>query len=190
MTETSLSPTDPVDSARLLSFLEQGKTIACATESIWGLSCDPDNPQAVEKLQQLRQRQHNNLILVTGYTHHLHFILDSLSDTLRARIDDYWPGYCTLLLPDPLSRVPPWIKGDSNKVAVRLTQHQPLVQLSALWNNWLVSASAHPSASPAATTIEQLHGYFGSQIPIVRGHPGTENQVSPIIDLETGVTVR
>ena len=36
--------------------LHHGGVIACPTEAVWGLSCDPDNEDAVKRLLQLKNR--------------------------------------------------------------------------------------------------------------------------------------
>ena len=36
--------------------LAEGGVIACPTEAVWGLSCDPDKPEAVARLLYLKQR--------------------------------------------------------------------------------------------------------------------------------------
>ena len=191
MTHATYNPSDPVDRARISYFLESGQVIACATESVWGLSCDADNPQAVAKLRELKKRPRDKgLILVTGTKKHLDFLFECLPKPLLDKIDNYWPGYCTLLIPDPLSRIPPWIKGNNDKVAVRLSQHKTICQLSSLWQGLLVSTSANPTGQEPATQATEVQDYFSDKLPIIASELGTQANVSPIIDLQTEEKVR
>ena len=36
--------------------LQDGGVVACPTEAVWGLSCDPDNGDAVHRVLALKQR--------------------------------------------------------------------------------------------------------------------------------------
>ncbi|MEP1595270.1 MAG: Sua5/YciO/YrdC/YwlC family protein, partial [Halieaceae bacterium] len=50
-----------------LDALTAGGVVACPTEAVWGLSCDPDNPSAVQRLLALKQRPvAKGLILVAS----------------------------------------------------------------------------------------------------------------------------
>ena len=46
--------------------LDAGGVIACPTEAVWGLSCDPDNAGAVFRLLQLKQRPVEKGLILTG----------------------------------------------------------------------------------------------------------------------------
>ena len=73
--------------------LAQGGVIACATEAVWGLSCDPDNPSAVERLLALKNRPINKgLILVASDIEQFGDLLEGLNDGQLARLTLSWPG--------------------------------------------------------------------------------------------------
>lgn len=191
MANNTYNPADPIDQARINFFLETGQVFACATESVWGLTCDADNQQAVARLRAMKNRpEDKGLILVTGVQQQLDFLFDSLPQSTIETINNYWPGYCTLLIPDPLSRIPPWIKGNSDKVAIRLSQHTSLCQLSNLWQGLLVSSSANPAGQDPARKITELQEYFSQDLPIITSTLGGQATVSPIIDVQTGQTIR
>ena len=67
--------------------------VACPTEAVWGLSCDPDNPGAVERLLWLKRRPvEKGLILVAASTSQLGFLLADLEAQYVSRLADSWPG--------------------------------------------------------------------------------------------------
>ena len=51
----------------VLEHLKSGKTIAYPTEGVWGLGCDPRNPNAIENLLSLKARSpEKGLILIAS----------------------------------------------------------------------------------------------------------------------------
>lgn len=41
---------------QVLEALQKGEVIAYPTEGVFGVGCDPDNPEAIQKLLELKQR--------------------------------------------------------------------------------------------------------------------------------------
>ena len=46
--------------------LHQGQLVACPTEAVWGLSCDPDNDEALANLIRLKQRDPAKGVIVVA----------------------------------------------------------------------------------------------------------------------------
>ena len=44
------------DLAPAISALRSGGVIACPTEAVWGLSCDPENDAALAHLMRMKER--------------------------------------------------------------------------------------------------------------------------------------
>ena len=80
--------------------LAAGGVVACPTESVWGLSCDPDNADAVSRLLALTERPvEKGLILVAASESQLGFLLSDRDPDQRARLSATWPGPNTWLVP-------------------------------------------------------------------------------------------
>ena len=76
--------------------LNVGGVIACPTEAVWGLSCDPGDEDAVARLLQLKHRPvAKGLILVAAGQHQIDFLLTDLSAQQRQMLADSWPGPAT-----------------------------------------------------------------------------------------------
>ncbi len=146
------------------SILQQGGVIAYPTESSYGLGIDIDNPEAIEKLYNLKGRPASKaipLIVAPGISY------DHLIPQSTPQIEDlkkqFWPGPLTLVLSSV--NVPGISAGDeSPTLAVRMTSNE---QAQALINHWgkpLSSTSANLSGEPNAYTLEDLNRYFGDKI--------------------------
>ena len=168
-----------------------GDIVACATESVWGLSCDPWQETTVESLLTLKNRHRKKgLILVAADISQFSFLLDDLSSTHKAQLELSWPGATTWLVPHH-QRVPEWISGEHDTVALRVSNHAAVKQLCSAWGGPLVSTSANTSGAQSGTEIHQVKRYFGHElIYIMPGITGGRKWPSRIVDLATGKVLR
>lgn len=174
-----------------LDALLAGGVVACPTEAVWGLSCDPDNPAAVARLLELKQRPvAKGLILVASDISQFNGLLVGLSEGERARLQLSWPGPSTWLIPHH-GLVPPWICGDHESVAVRVTAHRGMAALCRAWGGPLVSTSANPGGSQAPRERFQVARYFGDALDAyLPGAVGGADRPSTIRDLRSDQIVR
>lgn len=78
--------------------LNKGEVIAYPTEAVFGLGCDPDSEQAVNKLLELKQRPwEKGLILIAdNYEQLKDYVDDSqLTDEQKQTMFASWPGPVT-----------------------------------------------------------------------------------------------
>ncbi len=175
--------------------LAAGEVIAYPTEAVWGLGCDPFNRHAVEKILQLKNRaQAKGVILIAGDISQFDFLLHDLSPTHKAQLHQSWPGPQTWLVPHH-NRVPAFIHGDFDTVAVRVTAHPVVKTLCHHLGGPIVSTSANPQGLPAATTSLKARCYFsnnrfGHQLHFCPGTVGHNNKPSQIQHLITGDVIR
>lgn len=165
--------------------------IACPTEAVWGLSCDPFEWLAVERVLALKGRPlAKGLILVAANEAQLGFLLRDLTEAERARLSASWPGPNTWLLPHR-GRVPVWIHGDHETVAVRVSEHPVVRALCTRWGGPLVSTSANPAGARPPRELFQVRRYFGEGLDYVLPGPlGSSKRPSVIRDLVSGKIIR
>jgi L-threonylcarbamoyladenylate synthase len=171
--------------------LLSGGVIACPTEAVWGLTCDPQNPEAVERLLALKGRSvEKGLILVAADIADFDWLLTGLPGTQTHKLVLSWPGPTTWLVPHR-GLVPFWIHGDHESVAVRVTPHPLLRALCRAWGGALVSTSANPSGSRAPTSGYQVRRYFGDRLDfLLPGATGGASRPSVIRDLLSDQVIR
>ena len=173
--------------------LKQGLVIAYPTEAVYGLGCDPTNEQAVLSLLALKQRPiEKGLILVAGDFELLAPFVDitSLSKQSWLRIMQSWPGAVTWVLPKSKA-CPAWISGKFDSVAVRVSTHQVVGDLSAKFGLPIVSTSANLAGLEPALNCQQVKLMFNDTLGQVIDAPLGENaQPSKIFDGVTGKQYR
>ena len=168
-----------------------GGVIACPTEAVWGLSCDPFDGAAVTRLLQLKQRPvEKGLILVAADEAQLAFLLEPLAPGQRSALRDTWPGPHTWLVPHA-GTVPDWVSGEHATVAVRVTAHAGMADLCRAFGGPLVSTSANPGGAEPATCADQVRDYFPDSLDgWLAGELGDAARPSTIRDLATGEVIR
>ncbi len=167
-----------------------GGVIAYPTEAVWGLGCDPWNVQAVEHLLLLKARAvEKGLILVAASAEQFDFLLDDLPELWLNRLASTWPGPHTWLVPHR-GRLPQWVTGQHETVALRVSAH-PLVRALCAECGPLVSTSANPAGRPAARSRLRVQQYFGAELDaVLDGALGGRKNPSTIRDLATAEIVR
>lgn len=168
-----------------------GGLIAYPTESVFGLGCNPFNQQAVLKLLTLKQRAvEKGLILIASHIRQiLPLIKPKHADDL-ARALKTWPGHNTWIFPKT-SKVPEWVSGSFETIAVRVSKHEAVVQLCNYLNSPLVSTSANLANQPVLNSIKDIKDVFGDKILCYFDAPlGKEQKPSTIRDASTNQIIR
>ena len=172
-----------------------GGIIAYPTEAVFGLGCDPDNKEAVEKILALKQRPVGKglILLAANYSQLLPYINDNLIpyDTRESMLAR-WPNGITQVVPKN-KNTPSWLSGKFNSIAVRITDQPDVVELCNQTNKPIVSTSANFSGVEPARTWQAIEAdaQFASKIDfIVKGKTLGFTQPSTIVDAFTGETFR
>lgn len=181
------------DLTEAVTALKRGGIVACPTEAVWGLGCDPLDEAAVMRLLALKQRPRDKgLILVAGDIAQFDDLLDwdALPTDRRETVFASWPGPHTWVVP-ATGRVPYWITGAHDGVAARVSAHPVVVALSAAFGGPLVSTSANRAGQPPVSVRDALDPGLLSQVDVVvPGDTGGLPAPTPIRDARSGRTLR
>jgi L-threonylcarbamoyladenylate synthase len=179
----------PIDEAG--ERLRGGAVLAYPTESCFGLGCDPADHGAVARVLAAKGRaEAKGVILIGGARAHLDPYMADLPAAARARLEAFWPGPVTFLVP-PSERVPDWVRGEHPRVALRHTAHPHAARLCQAFGGALVSTSANREGQPALRTAEAVAEEFGGEIDgCVNGRVGMRVRPSAIVDAISGERLR
>lgn len=177
--------------AEITDIIRQGGVVAYPTEAVWGLGCDPYNELAVRRILALKSRpEEKGLILITGDKQQLlkwqpHLNAESFERLVSA------PTHPTSWVVPDTEVTPTWVRGKHQSVAIRLSQHQPVVDLCNRLEQAIVSTSANPAGEEPAMNIDELKGYFGETLDGIYDAPlGGATSPSQVKDILTGKVFR
>lgn len=171
--------------------IARGGVVAYPTEAVWGLGCDPFDAAAVSRLLALKHRAADKgLILIASRVEQLGGLAHFLSASQLQQLTQCYDQPTTWLIPH-YGKLPNWITGGRDTVAIRFTQHPVARALCEQSNRLLVSTSANLAGFAPARTQAQVRRYFGRQIDAyVSGTVNANLQPSRIIDLQSGAILR
>lgn len=175
---------------RAVRQLRAGAVVAVPTEAVWGLSCNPFDRQAVDRLLRLKERDwRKGLIVVASEIDMLAPFIEIPSSMALKRARQTWPGPATWVFP-AAATAPIWISGEHDSVAVRVTAHPLLAALCRRYGGALVSTSANRAGQPPVRSIAELRLRFGPELPSVPGALGGMQRPTSIREAATGHILR
>jgi L-threonylcarbamoyladenylate synthase len=163
----------------------RGDLVVVPTETVYGIACRPDDPQATERLFDAKRRPRGlNLPVLVSSTGAAWEIAHPNPIALRLT-ERFWPGPLTLILPRaPGSRS--WRLGRADStVAVRVPDH-PLTMALLERTGPLAATSANLSGRPPLGTREALLEAFRDQVAVylvTSGSPEAGGMASTVVDL-------
>jgi len=171
--------------------LASGGVIACPTETVYGLGCDPFNGLAVLHLIELKKRHiDQGLILVASHFEQLEPLLRPLPPAVRRRVARPVKPPVTWVLPC-LPEMPVWLRGQHNSLAVRVSNHPVTAALCQHWGGPLVSSSANLHGNrPASSPLAVRKAFNGQLDYILHGTCGRTHKPSQIRNGLTGELLR
>ena len=171
--------------------MQNGGVIACPTEAVYGLSCDPLDANAVYHLLELKHRPvEKGLILVASHISQLKPYLGPLTKGRKAQVLATWPGPHTWLWP-AADDVPGWLTGEHDTIAVRVTAHPVMATLCDMFGGALVSTSANIAGNRPQRTALGVKRQFGNSLDfILTGDINPHANPTEIRDARTNEVIR
>ena len=173
--------------------LRDGGVIAYPTEAVWGLGCDPFDEAAVTRLLAIKRREvGKGLLLVAADVDQLDDLVDwdALEPARRDAVLASWPGANTWVLPAS-TRVPRWITGDHDGVAIRVSGHPLVAALCRSFGGALVSTSANAAGEAPARSEAGLAPSLRAAVDaLLPGETGGLDRPTPIRDARSGAVLR
>jgi L-threonylcarbamoyladenylate synthase len=165
--------------------LAEGDVIACPTEAVWGLGCDPFREDALQRLLALKRRAPaKGLIVVATGIEQLGALVQLPPKDTLARALATWPGPATWVFPaGPAAS--PTLTGGRDTLAVRVSAHPVVRALCEAWGGPLVSTSANRSGRAPARSRTEVQIRF-PEVLAVPGALGGLDKPTPIRDVMTG----
>jgi L-threonylcarbamoyladenylate synthase len=169
---------------RAAELLAAGDAVALPTETVYGLAANALNPQAVERIFQIKGRPaHNPIIVHVASAEMARRCVAHWPPVAEKLARAFWPGPLTLVLPRAKG-IPDVVTAGGATVGVRWPSHPFIQAVIRACGFPLAAPSANPSNRVSPTTAEHVRTDLGHKIPlIVDGGPCHIGIESTVLDL-------
>ncbi len=172
-------------------YLKRGQLVAIPTETVYGLAGNALDGEAVAAIFETKGRpSFNPLIVHIKGVEEIEKYCETMPEPLQVLAKCFMPGPLTLLL-NKKSIIPDLVTAGSERVAIRVPNHEMTLQLLSQLNFPLAAPSANPFGYISPTTAQHVQNQLGDKIPyILDGGPCTVGLESTIVGMgENGITV-
>ncbi len=179
----ALSAADAQTFARCIAV---GGIAVFPADTVYGLACEPDSKEAVQRLYMLKRRSPDKPAAVMFFA--LDLALAALpelgprtTDAARALL----PGAVTLLLPNPARRFPLACGADAEVLGVRVPSWPPALAALADVRWPVLQSSANAAGGPDARRLEDVPAYMREHTDLVLDGGELPGTPSTVVDLRT-----
>jgi L-threonylcarbamoyladenylate synthase len=148
-------------------FIQRGNVIAIPTDTFYGLSADPFNLSAVERVFQVKGRAETKAlpILINSIEQAVTLMRD-VPDPFLVLAHKFWPGALTLVV-EATHRLPLKVTGNTARVALRWADSRIVTALIEAAGGPITGTSANLSGYPSCTCASQILEQLGERLPLV-----------------------
>ncbi|MBU0540085.1 threonylcarbamoyl-AMP synthase [Patescibacteria group bacterium] len=137
--------------AKAVVVLRSGGVIAYPTETVYGLGCDPRNPDAIQRIFKMKGRTRRAPFLLVASSVAQVRKVAKLNGKGLTMARKYWPGPLTLVLPAKLGK---------KDIAIRVSSSNFVQALTRAYGFPIVSTSANISGQPEARSGQAVRKIF------------------------------
>lgn len=150
-----------------LQHLNADEAIVAPTDTVYGIMCRFNRPQAIDKLYEIKGRPPEKAIpvLVSDPIQLTQITQAPVSPVAQALADQFWPGPLTIVLP-ALPTLPEVLTAHQPTVGVRLPDHAWLRTLMRQ-SGPLAATSANLSGQPEAHTVSEILAQLGGRVKLI-----------------------
>ncbi len=181
---------DPRAVREAAEIVKRGGLVVYPTDTVYGLGCDPLNPEALEKLFQAKERPRGKPVPVLVASPRDAERIAYVTEEARALMEAFWPGPLTIVL-EAKPELPHDATGCTGKVGVRMPNHRVALMLIEMSGGLLVGTSANKSGMPSPKTCEEaLHWLYGRVDVALDSGPAPGGKPSTVVEItERGLIV-
>lgn len=184
------SPREPGSITIAARIIAHGGLVVYPTETLYGLGADAFNPQALQRLVDVKGREPGKpvAVLVDGLEMAM-LLASDVPPAARALMSQFWPGPLTIVLPARPS-VASILTGAGTHIGMRVSSHPLATALVRAVGHPLTAPSANPAGKRAPARIEEARAYFGDRIDYyLDGGPLAGEPASTVVRVDDGLAI-
>ena len=164
-----INPVQPeLETIRLAAaVIQQGGVIAFPTRCLYGLGADALNPDAVERIIQIKQRPDNKPILVLiDNRNRLESLVTHIPPAADAIMEAFWPGRVTIVF-EARDTLAVQLTAQTGKIGIRLPGHPTASALVKRLKGPVTGTSANLSGNAGCHRSQDLETQLAGQLDFI-----------------------
>ncbi|HEX4389185.1 MAG TPA: L-threonylcarbamoyladenylate synthase [Steroidobacteraceae bacterium] len=147
--------------------LRDGELVAFPTETVYGLGANAQNPAAVRKIFEVKNRPANHPVIVhLDSPRYLHRWVREVPELAHRLAEAFWPGPLTMVMPRA-AHVHEVITGAQDTIAIRVPQHPMAQQLLTAFGGGIAAPSANRYGRLSPTRAEHVREELGDAVRVI-----------------------
>lgn len=149
------------------SFIRRGRVIGIPTDTFYGLSADPFNLAAIERVFQVKGRPETRALpILVNSVEQAVSLAREVPDAFLTLASKFWPGALTIVV-EATHRLPLKVTGNSGRVALRWADSRIAAALIEASGGPVTGTSANLSGHPSCTNADQIVSQLGNTLPLI-----------------------
>ena len=151
---------------KAISQLEKGNVILCPTDTIWGISCDALNFDAVEKIYKIKKRDKSKslVVLVSSFEMLGNFIETIPENIEQVLVNQKSP---TTIVYSKAKNLPANVYAKDGSIAIRIVNNGFINKLISSYKKPIVSTSANFSGEKNAILFSEINKNLKQKIDFI-----------------------
>jgi len=190
-----LTSTNQDDVARKAAdLLRKGAVILHPTETVYGLTCDPKNEEALNLLYQIKNREEDKPVSMMVDSIRMADKYGIFSDYATSLLDQFWPGPVTILVMRRRGMLPEFFNEGHKFIAIRYSSDPFCQKLIENFGGPIVTTSANLSGKKVCYMTKDVKSQlgvrrFGKIELVIDQGKIPENEPSTIVKIVGDTTV-
>ena len=149
------------------TIIQRGGVVVFPTRCLYGLGADAMNPNAVERIIEIKQRPQDNPILVLIHSKkQLGKLVEKIPPNADVIMEGFWPGKVTLVF-EARDILPGLLTAQTGKIGVRLPGHPAASALLRQVKGPVTGTSANLSGHPGCKRVADMDGQIVERADLV-----------------------
>ena len=153
--------------AEAAGIIKRGGVVVFPTRCLYGLGTDAMNPNAVERIIEIKQRPQDNPILVLIHSKkQLEMLVEKIPPSADVIMEGFWPGKVTLVF-DARDSLPGLLTAQTGKIGVRLPGHPVAAAILQQIKAPVTGTSANVSGCPGCNSLTDMPPQISGRVDLV-----------------------
>ncbi|MGQ9718884.1 MAG: L-threonylcarbamoyladenylate synthase [Nitrososphaerales archaeon] len=163
--------------------VKKGKVVVYPTDTVYGLGCNPYDPSAIDRVFELKSRKCKPLPVLCSSMDVVRRLV-KLDERGMRLASKFWPGPLTIIAKKRGEALPKILTCGSDKLGIRIPNHEGAKRLIELCGGRLVGTSANKSGLKSPKNPSEVLKRLGRGFDLmIDGGPATLGKESTVIDL-------